>query len=643
MLRTWRRPQQRRRHAAPRPRARLHLDELEDRTLLAVYTPAQIVTAYGFNQINLGTSSSPIPGNGRGQTIAIVDAYSDPHITTDLAHFDSQFGLPKLDGVNGDGAFTQIDLSHGTPDPTGGNWELETALDVEWAHAIAPLASIVLVEAANDSQAADGSPTALLAAVDAAANSGASVVSMSWGVSEFAGEAKYDSHFQHPGVTFVAASGDGGALGAPIWPAASPDVLSVGGTLLRLTSSAGAYGGEAGWGYGSWSWFFGGSGGGVSQFEPKPGYQSGVTQSATRRTNPDVAFDAGPDTGVYVYDNGFWYGVGGTSLGAPSWAALVAIADQGAARQGHGPLSGATQTLPAIYSAAPSAFHDITRGNNGSPAGPGYDLVTGRGTPVAPAVVRALVAAADPPAAPAVSTPPSDLTKATPAALTPTPKTPPPLPTGSAKPKDITGTGPTTGASTTTTPPLPTTVTTAAPAAPGAAPAPSTATNVILPAPAAFASLAALPTASTVTAVTTAAPAATFAATVTGLTPQPAAATANSGGGAGGDTLGPPAFGTPGAPVEGNPVVPAGGDRPAPTPAVPEAGAPALPDAAPGVPAGDADEADGGAAFSWGDGEYATLPNSGAAVAALLLALGYRGTGRPRRPEEDARCAWLAR
>src|SRR5262249_51220384 len=116
----------------------------------------------------------------------------------------------------------------------------------------------------------------------------------------------------------------------------------------------------------------------------------------TRRTNPDVAYDADPNAGVVVYNNGGWYAVGGTSAGAPQWAALVAIADQGAALQGKAPLTGSTQTLPAIYAASQGDFPDVTAGNNGYAARVGYDLVTGRGTPKATLVVNDLIRAATP-------------------------------------------------------------------------------------------------------------------------------------------------------------------------------------------------------------------------------------------------------
>jgi hypothetical protein len=346
------------------------------------YSPAQIKQAYGIAQLG---SSKP----GSGETIAIVDAYLDPAITQDLAAFDAKYGLaaPPSFKILNDGATWS--------DPTGG-WELETALDVEWAHAIAPYAEIVLVEAANDYVSPAGVPTALLDAVSVAARQ-ANVVSMSWGVSEFPGEPMLDAqYFTTPNVTFVAASGDSGY--GTIWPAVSPDVVAVGGTSLLLTTS-GTYGSETGWGNGFRSARLGGSGGGISRFETKPAYQqSGFVSSvqSSMRTTPDVAYDANPSTGVSVYDatNGGWLVVGGTSAGTPGWAALVALADQvrALANPAQAPLSSA-QTLAALYSEQ-GDFHDITSGNNGYAAALGYDLVTGLGTPEANKLIPALAALA---------------------------------------------------------------------------------------------------------------------------------------------------------------------------------------------------------------------------------------------------------
>jgi subtilase family serine protease len=223
-------------------------------------------------------------------------------------------------------------------------------------------------------EAKSSSLTDLMAAVDyARKQAGVTTVSMSWGSSEFFGEQWLDSHFTtpagHAGVTFVAASGDDGTTS---WPATSSKVLAVGGTRLS-TDSAGNYLGETAWS---------GSGGGVSFIEGTYG--------------PDVAYDADPSSGFAVYDsvpyNGTsgWQTVGGTSAGAPQWAALVAIADQGRALSKRGSLTG-TQTLNAIYSAPSADFHDITVGfNDFYYAMPGYDLVTGRGSPVADKIVSYL-------------------------------------------------------------------------------------------------------------------------------------------------------------------------------------------------------------------------------------------------------------
>jgi subtilase family serine protease len=155
-------------------------------------------------------------------------------------------------------------------------------------------------------------------------------------------------------------------------------VLAVGGTHLTYDSNYN-WTSESGWSSG---------GGGVSRYESKPGYQSGLSYS--RRANPDVAYDADPYTGFAVYDSygGFGWGqYGGTSAGAPQWSAILGIANEGRADNGKSALDGYTQTLPAIYAMSTGTtgteqLNDVTTGSNrvGS-AGPGFDLVTGRGTP----------------------------------------------------------------------------------------------------------------------------------------------------------------------------------------------------------------------------------------------------------------------
>lgn len=379
------------------------VDNLVDASPLATsgptgLTPQQIRHAYGFDQV----SFNGIVGDGTGTTIAIVDAYDDPNIASDLHQFNLKFGLQ-------DSGFTKVNQNGGTTMPAANKgWATEIALDVEWAHAIAPGANILLVEA-NSSSMSD-----LMTAVDYARRaSGVVVVSMSWGGGEFGSETFYDSYFTtsagHAGVSFFVSSGDDGA---PVsYPAASPNVVSVGGTTLNL--SGGNYVSETAWS---------GSGGGISSYENEPTYQKSiVTQSTTRRTNPDVSYDANPSTGFSVYDSygsgtttAPWSKIGGTSASAPQWAALVAIVDQGRALNGKSSLDGATQLLPAIYQLSTADFHDVTSGSsNGTPtytAAAGYDLVTGRGSPIANLVIRDLVGSSTTTTAPthyAVSAPAS--------------------------------------------------------------------------------------------------------------------------------------------------------------------------------------------------------------------------------------------
>jgi hypothetical protein len=334
----------------------------------APYTPAEIRQAYGFSSIS---------ANGAGQTIAIVDAYDNPNILSDLKAFDAKYGLPDpvFQKVNQNGSQSKL--------PTADSgWGLEIALDVEWAHAVAPAAKILLVEA-NSSSLSD-----LLTAVDYA-SSVSKIVSMSWGASEFSSETYYDSHFSaqlHPGVTFIASSGDTG--GVTNWPAVSPNVLSVGGTSLTIVSSSGvySYGSETSWN---------GSGGGYSKYEKEPTWQYAV-QSTGKRSTPDVSYDANPNTGFAVYDTyGYrgWYVIGGTSAGAPQWAGLIAVVNQVRAGNGLGSLTNTVSSLYALdtQKSYSTDFRDITSGTAGRyRAGTGYDLVTGLGSPQVQNIVAAL-------------------------------------------------------------------------------------------------------------------------------------------------------------------------------------------------------------------------------------------------------------
>jgi hypothetical protein len=350
-------------------------------------TPQEIRDAYEINLISF--SGGTISGTGAGETIAIVDAYNDPNIASDLLTFDQEYGLSAPP------SFT-IDNLGATPTDAG--WALETSLDVEWAHAIAPAANIILVEAASSSM------SSLFAAVSfAGKQAGVAVVSMSWGSNEFYGESSDNSVFTtaagHAGVTYIAASGDTGAAGGPEYPSVSPNVLAVGGTTLTLTAS-GSYDSESGWSGSTGG--FSGTDSNFTFYESEASYQTSVLASVDlsdgARTTPDVSFDADPSSGVSVYDSvGYngqsgWFQVGGTSAAAPAWAGLIAIVDQGLATGGKGSLT-TTQVLTDLYSLPSSDYNDITTGSNGYSATAGYDLVTGQGTPKSNLLVAGVLAA----------------------------------------------------------------------------------------------------------------------------------------------------------------------------------------------------------------------------------------------------------
>jgi hypothetical protein len=307
------------------------------------YSPAQIRHAYGFDKIS---------AQGAGQTIAIIDAFDDPTIGNDLAVFKSAFGISGC-------SLTKVDQNGGTTFPAvDPGWALEIAIDVEWVCAIAPGASILLVEAK------DNTPDSFFAAVDYAAKH-AQVVATSISGNEFPTEGSFDGHFNVPGVTFLAASGDNAA--AVQWPASSPYVIGVGGTSLPLDGAGNLTGPETAWS----------GGGGISAYEPEPDYQASLPIPSTggKRGVPDVSFDADPKTGVAVYistpfqGQTGWVVAGGTSLSvmiAAGWVALTG------------------NTLASIYASAKANyvgnFRDII---SGSSAHQGYDFVTGLGSPLA--------------------------------------------------------------------------------------------------------------------------------------------------------------------------------------------------------------------------------------------------------------------
>jgi subtilase family serine protease len=320
-------------------------------------TPAEIKKIYN------------LPATGGKGTIAIIDAYDDVNMEGDLAVFDKQYNLPACTTANG--CFEKHKIASSTA--TNSGWAMETSLDVEWAHAIAPSAKILLVEAKTPSGAN------LLSAIDyAATRKDVVAVSMSWGGAEFSDELSEDSHFvgkAGSSIAFFASSGDDGT-GAS-WPASSPNVIGVGGTSLQLASS-GALIAESAWS---------GSGGGVSAYEKEPAWQTAykISKANGMRAIPDVSYDADPASGYSIYMStgtgakakGSWSTVGGTSAGAPQWAAIQAL--------------GGSAALPKFYTDKASTstlkfFRDITSGSNGTcqyycDARKRYDYVTGLGSP----------------------------------------------------------------------------------------------------------------------------------------------------------------------------------------------------------------------------------------------------------------------
>lgn len=307
-------------------------------------SPAQIKSAYGFS-----TSSTA----GAGMTIAIVDAYDDPTAEKDLGVFSSALGLPSCTTANG--CFKKVNQTGGTSYPrANAGWALEISLDIQWAHAIAPGAKILLVEA-NSASYSD-----LLAAVDYASTH-ATYVSNSWGSSESAGETAYDSHFKTAGVSYFVSSGDSGLPAQ--YPSSSPNVISVGGTKLTFNAD-GTLNSETGWTSG---------GGGCSAYESATAAQAAFESlCGTKRATPDVSLDADPASGVSVYDSTKYYGqsgwfvVGGTSASAPMWAARSAV-------------SGAQVNSAYVY-ANNITYRDITAGGNTGGCLVGYDLCSGRGS-----------------------------------------------------------------------------------------------------------------------------------------------------------------------------------------------------------------------------------------------------------------------
>jgi subtilase family serine protease len=341
------------------------------------YFPSDVQTAYGITALHNGNG-------GAGRTIAIVDAFNDPQVANNLAIFSTQFGLPQCTVASG--CLTIVNQTGGgTLPPFNANWAVEINLDVQWAHVMAPNAHILLVEATNNSLAN------LFAAV-LYAQQHADVVSDSWGSNEFPGEATDDSTFSSSTVPILFSSGDSAAAGRQ-YPCASTYILCVGGTSLYETATS-FRASEVGWS---------GSGGGCSTQIGMPPWQAGYTPCGTQRGMPDVAAAADPNTAALVYlaanivgsgRDGF-YLIGGTSWACPMTAGIVAQIQN--ARIAAGKSTFGLNLVQALYTVAAGGlyhyrYYDVTAGNNGNPAGSGWDLVTGFGVPLSPALTAALLA-----------------------------------------------------------------------------------------------------------------------------------------------------------------------------------------------------------------------------------------------------------
>jgi subtilase family serine protease len=321
------------------------------------YGPAQFRGAYGL------PSKAPA-----GQTIAIVDAYDDPNIASDLNAYSKQFGLPQCNSSNP--CFKKVNQSGSAVGPfpqVNSGWALEIALDVEVAHAICPNCKILLVEASSSSL------SSLAASVVTAAKLGATEISNSYGGSEFSSEVT-ETAYNQPGIAVTVASGDSG-YGSFGFPAASPGVITVGGTTLTL-EPGNTYGSESVWS---------GSGSGCSKYFGAPAWQSFLTECEGKRGSADVAADANPSTGAAVFDSvkyqgrSGWFQVGGTSLSSPLVAGVYALA---------GGLPSKTSAAQGLYGhLEDGTLHDVISGSNGScstimcKGAVGYDGPTGVGTP----------------------------------------------------------------------------------------------------------------------------------------------------------------------------------------------------------------------------------------------------------------------
>ena len=345
------------------------------------YYPGDFRAAY-----NMG----PV-GDGSGQTIGLT-LWGRSVAQSDLNAFASNSGTATLvGGQAGADGIDWIPVNGGSSD----SHELgETAMDVEYAHGVAPGSHLkywladCTTQATAQGVVCNPSDTGLEQAISAAANdTSLHVVSNSWGGGEATSAtdpfvSNTNASFQHAasaGTTFYFSSGDSGSnsggTGQASYPADSPYVVSVGGTSLN-TGAGYAYGSESAWS---------GSGGGCSTVFGRPSWQTGVgAATCSGRAEPDVAADADPNTGADVYYGGSAGQIGGTSLAAPLWSGMAAITNRYLAANGKALMGFAA---PRIYQLATNAttyardFHDVTSGNNGYPAGTGWDEATGWGSP----------------------------------------------------------------------------------------------------------------------------------------------------------------------------------------------------------------------------------------------------------------------
>ncbi len=330
------------------------------------YSPADLQQAY-----NLTAASAT---DGKGKTVAIVDAYDDPEALSNVSTYRAQWGLPPICSglvTNNCVQFTKVNQNGGTsplPIPSIG-WSEEISLDLDMVSAICPNCNVLLVEANSASFANLGT------AENTAAARNPVSIGNSYGGSESSAETSYDSYYTHPGIAITAATGDDGY--GVIYPAASPDVIAAGGTTLSPAS-----GSSRGWSETAWS----DTGSGCSAVEPQPSWQrsvSNITSHCANRAAADVAAVADPNTGVAVYDTfGLrgWTVFGGTSVSTQIISGVYALA---------GGLGSAT-AASGLYAAPSSDFFNVTSGSNGvcgsdlCTAGVGWNGPTGLGTPDGP-------------------------------------------------------------------------------------------------------------------------------------------------------------------------------------------------------------------------------------------------------------------